>query len=203
MAKRTPKRKFSSLTPADAFDLFQRDNFMAWNLEAPPLPPSAILPAIFKRLEGFDLETSEAAKELRIDALFGEIIIRHEQMKIWKTAPLSTDTLNGFADYIIAPRRAFVRTPLLCAVEAKRDDFNLGAAQCVGEMYACQWLNAQESFSSNIYGIVSNGANWQFYKAASNGDLYRSPLLVITNLPQLLGALDAVFAACAALIGGK
>ena len=87
MAKRTPKRNFSSLTIADAFDLFQCDSFTVWNLDAPPLPPSDILIAIFKRLEGFDIEMSEAAKELLIDALFGEIIIRHEQMKIWKTAP--------------------------------------------------------------------------------------------------------------------
>ena len=203
MAKRTSKRKFSSLTLGDAFDLFERENFTLWNIDAPPLPPSDILVANFKRLEGFDVETSEPAKELLIDALFGEIIVRYEQMKIWKAAPLSTDALNGCADYLVAPRRAFVRAPLLCAVEAKRDDFEQGAAQCLGEMYACQWLNAQENFGSDIYGIVSNGSNWQFYKTGASGDLYRSPPLLITNLPELLGALDAIFAACAALVGGK
>ncbi len=209
MAKRITKRKFSSLTLNDSLKLFDRDDFIAWNLTAPLLPPTDILMAIFKRLEGFDLKKSEAAKELLIDALFGEIILRHDRLKIWKTEPLATDTLNGFADYLVAPRRAVVGAPLLCTVEAKRDDFEQGEAQCLGEMYACQWINAQENFGPDIYGIVSNGTTWQFYKTDASGDLYRSGVIsidnltMLDNLPQLLGAIDAVFAACAAVVGGK
>ena len=203
MAKRTTKRKFSSLTLGDALDLFQRENFIVWSLNAPPLPPSDILMANFKRLEGFDVETSEPAKELLIDALFGEIIVRYDQIKIWKAAPLSTDTLNGFADYLVAPRRAFVRTPLLCAVEAKRDNFEAGAIQCIAEMYACQWINQKDGFTADVHGIVSNGTGWQFYKTDATGSLYRSGVSSIKDLPELLGALDVVFAACAALVGGK
>lgn len=203
MAKRNAKRKFTSLTLSEALRLFQCENFTLWKIDAPALPPSDVLMEIFKRLEGFDVEMSEPAKELLIDALFGEIIVRHEAIKIWKAAPLATDTLNGYANYIIAPRRAFVRTPMLCAVEAKRDDFEAGAVQCIAEMYACQWLNEKDGFTADIYGIVSNGAGWQFYKTDAPGYLYRSGVSSMVNLPELLGALESVFAACAALVGGK
>jgi hypothetical protein len=42
---------------------------------------------------------------------------------------LSTDTLTGKADYVMAPHRAYLETPLLCVAEAKKDDFERGAAQ--------------------------------------------------------------------------
>ena len=118
-----------------------------------------------QRLESFDLQNSEAAKTLLIDALFAEIVPLHPKLKVWKSAPLETDTLTGIADYLIAPRRAYLATPLLCVTEAKRDDFERGRAQCLGEMYACIWNNRQRDQNVDVYGIVSNGQGWIFYKS--------------------------------------
>ena len=83
---------------------------------------------------------------------------------MWKGAALESDTLIGTADYLIAPKRAYLAYPLLCVTEAKRDDFEQGRTQCVAEMIACRDNNHREAFDTDVYGIVSNGQGWQFYK---------------------------------------
>ena len=84
-------------------------------------------------------------------------VSQHPNLKVWKAAVLNTDTLTGVADYLIAPRLAYLTTPLLCVVEAKRDDFERGRAQCLAEMVACRENNHHEGHDIEIFGIVSNG----------------------------------------------
>ena len=36
--------------------------------------------------------------------------------------------LTGQVDYLVAPKRAYLSTPLLCVVEAKKDDLKQGLA---------------------------------------------------------------------------
>lgn len=109
---------------------------------------------------------------------------------------METDTLIGVADYLIAPRRAYLETPLLCTVEAKRDDFDKGQVQCLAAMVACQWNNKQSGLDLEVYGIVSNGQGWQFYKLTQDSEPYATNLYSIEDLPGLLGALYVVCAAC-------
>jgi len=49
----------------------------------------------------------------------------------------------------------------------------------------------------NIFGIVSNGQAWQFYKLTLAGEIFETDLYVTSDLPELLGALDYVCAECA------
>ena len=173
------------------------EQFLLWALTAPPRPASVTLETNLHSLEAFDMKTSEAAKVLLIDFVFAAVVPLHPKLRIWKEALLTTDTLTGIADYLIAPKRAYLETPLLCVAEAKRDDFERGAAQCVAEMAACQWNNRQENHQCTVFGIVSNGQNWQFYKLTHANEIYESAIYPITNLPELLGVLDAVCRECA------
>ena len=180
--------------------LIPAQQFTAWPLAAASRPPSDTLLTNLRNLEAFDMKTSEASKVLLMDLVFAEIVSSHSQLRIWKEVILTTNTLTGVADYIIAPRRAYLETPLLCVTEAKRDDFERGAAQCIAEMVACQWNNRQENHRVNVFGIVSNGQDWQFYKLTEASIIYESPLYPIANLSVLLGVLDAVCQECAAAV---
>ena len=151
-----------------------------------------------RRLESFDLKSSEQAKTLLIDSLFSEIVPLHGGLKIWKAAVLNTDTLTGVAGYLMAPHRAYLETPLLCVAEANRDDFEQGAAQCIAEMVGCRWNNRQDDHDIDIFGIVSNGQIWQFYKLTQAGEIFETELFTIAFLPELLGALDYICGECAA-----
>ncbi len=168
-----------------------------WDLRASPRAPSATIQDYLRRLRVFDLETTEPAKMLLIDALMAEIVPNHPHLKIWKAVPLETDELTGTADYLVAPDYAYVRTPLLCVAEAKRDDFVQGRAQCIAEMVACRWHNRRADLETDVFGIVSNGQAWQFYQLSLGGEVLETPLYVTSDLPTLLGALDYVVAECA------
>jgi hypothetical protein len=192
------KRNYSGFTLKDAMKLIPAQQFHRWRLSAPPRPPSDFLIEDLRRLESFDLKSSEQAKTLLIDAMFSEIVPIHGKLKIWKAAVLNTDTLTGVADYLVAPHRAYLETPLLCVAEAKRDDFEQGAAQCIAELVGCQWNNRQEGHNIDVFGIVSNGQSWQFYKLTQSGEIFETDLYTTAFLPELLGALDYVCGECAA-----
>jgi hypothetical protein len=200
---RSPKQKqnYSAITLEEVMQLIGRDTLLHWQLSAPAKQPSDFFKEDMRRLEVFDLETSEQAKTLLIDALFAEIVHDHPKLKIWKAAVLNTDTLTGIADYLMAPNRAYLATPLLCVTEAKRDDFNKGRIQCLAEMYACQWNNRQRDHTSDIFGIVSNGQGWRFYKLELGGDVHETDQYGLNGLPDLLGALDYICSECVKYVG--
>lgn len=188
---------FSALTLKQAMQLVPAEDVLRWQIEGPPLAPSDVLNANLLRLEVFDLTNSEAAKILLIDVLLAEVVPRHPPLKIWKAEPLESDLLVGIADYLIAPKRAYVATPLLCVAEAKRDNFVQGRAQCIAEMVACRWNNLRDGLEIAVHGIVSNGNDWQFYKLTPTNDVYETTTYSLRALSELLGALDYVCAQCA------
>lgn len=190
-------RSFSALTLKEAMQMVPAENVEPWVLPGPSLAPSATLTDNLQRLQVFDLTNSEAAKHLLIDALFAEIVPHHPPLKIWKFEPLESDTLAGVADYLFAPRRMYAATPLLCVAEAKKDDFVQGRAQCIGEMVTCRWNNRRDKREIDVYGIVSNGQDWQFYKLTPQNAVWETNIYAISNLPELLGALSYVCAECA------
>ena len=181
----------------DAMALIGKDQVTKWNLNAPPRLPSDTLNEVLRRLEGFDTVGTEAAKLLLADALLIEIISFYPKLKVWKGAALESPTMTGFADYLITPQYAFVKTPLLCAAEAKRDDFLKGRAQCIAQMAACREENQAAGMDIDIFGFVTNGQTWQFYQLAVTGEVFGTSNYNIEDMPRLLGALDSICGECA------
>ena len=193
-------RSFSSLTPKEAFALVPAEDVTFWLPNVPSRAPSPVLMTVLERLQFFDLSGSEAGKLLLIDALLGEIVPPLQTLKIWKAAPLQSDKVFGVADYLIAPRRGYIDGPLLCVIEAKKDDFDAGRVQCIAEMTACLWNNEQKGQTGDVFGIVSNGHGWVFYQLAPGGPVLETELYAISDMPRLLGMLTYLCAACAARI---
>lgn len=190
------KRNFSGLTLREAMRYAGQGNFIPWQIGAEPRTPSVRLTETLERFDWFGVIYSEASKLLFIDALLVEIVPNFAHLRVWKDEPINTDTLVGVADYLLCPKLAYVETPLLCAIEAKKDDFTQGAAQCVGEMVACRNANKADGHDIDIYGIVSNGQTWEFYRLAQTGEIYQTAQYGMFALPELLGALYHVCAAC-------
>ena len=69
--------------------------------------------------------------------------------------------LTGRCDFLLSavPEAPVIVAPVVAVIEAKRDNFEAGIDQCGAELVAAQLFNAQPG---PIYGIVSNGALWQF-----------------------------------------
>lgn len=173
-----------------------------WIIETSPIAPSDFFQERLKRLEAFDLESDERSKELLIDAFCEEAIQRFPTLTIWKGATLEGDVTCGSDDYWIASRKRYLEAPLGCVVEAKRDDFEQGLVQCLVELQACQWQNAQLDTPIDILGTVTNGSLWQFYKLSTSGCVVETVSYGLNDLPAIFGALHNVFHQCEQNLAG-
>jgi hypothetical protein len=197
---KTPKSKkknFSSFTYAEAFKQLNLTHLIPWTIAAPPTSPSDFYQMRLDRLhKTFDLQSGKESKQLLIDAICEEAIHDFKKLKIWKGANLENETSCGIADYLIAQKKAYLEAPFLCIVEAKKDDFEKGTAQCLVGMQSCQWENKQVGSSIDAYGVVSNGAIWEFFKLALTGEVYQTLPYSISNISAVLGHLCYIFQQC-------
>jgi len=128
---------------------------------------------------------------------------RHDKLKIWFQKKLTFDeVLFGEPDYFISYRadeviQRLINSPLLAVIEAKKEDFAKGWAQCLAAMLACQKLNAADNHPNiTVYGIVSTGTMWQFAKL--EGQTFTQHILTysVSNPARVLGLLDYLFNEC-------
>jgi hypothetical protein len=94
----------------------------------------------------------------------------------------------------VAPQGIIYQIPLLCVVEAKKDDFEKGMAQCLVEMYACHQFN--NNVNIDIYGIVTNAISWEFYQFTSQNEVYKSLAHSESHLEDILGILHIILSQC-------
>jgi hypothetical protein len=193
--KSPKKRNFPSFTLSEAYKEVGIEELSEWQVNFKPIKPSDYFYENMRRLKVFDLTSNETAKTLIIDAFLEESLQPHRNLKAWKEPVLESETLNGIADYLIAKRRDYLDLPFLCAVEAKKDDFEQGLAQCLVEMKACKEANLTNGKDIDIFGIVTNGETWHFYKTEKNS-VYSSEPFISSDAAKLIGMLDYVFAEC-------
>ncbi|GAB4354052.1 MAG: hypothetical protein Fur0042_23000 [Cyanophyceae cyanobacterium] len=199
----TSKRKnFSGFTLAEAYQYLNLSELKPWELGNATQAPSDFFRERLRRLQAhFDLRYCEKSKELLIDAFCEEAIADLDRLKIWKGVKLETEQVTGNVDYLITERRDYVAAPFLCIVEAKKDDFEQGLAQCLVEMKACQTLNRDRAIV--VFGIVTNGDGWRFYRLDSSGQGYETGLYSNRNVDELLGALHTLFSQCSQHLAEK
>jgi hypothetical protein len=191
------KKNFSSFSYSEAFKQLNLTDLIAWNIDVPIVPRSAFFQERINRLEQmFNLQGYEESKKLLIDAICEEAMLTSSHLRIWKGAQLESNLLAGYVDYLVAERKGYLDIPLLCIIEAKKDDFEQGLAQCLVEMQTCQWQNQQADRAIDVLGIVTNGEGWQFYKLTIAGSVYGTPLYSVGDMELLLGRLRYVFELC-------
>ena len=81
--------------------------------------------------------------------------------------------------------------PYLLIVEAKQDNFDWGWGQCLAEMVAAQRLNGEAAIA--IFGIVSNGINWEFGKLEGKRFAHHPAPYSIFELKNLFAIVNYFF----------
>jgi hypothetical protein len=153
-------------------------------------------------IQNIDVRDEAARREVIIYPLLREIFRRYaDNLSLFSHRPLAIDDavenniLSGVPDYLVSSRSPLGRTvmgkPLLIVVEAKRDDFSLGWAQCLAEMIAAQKYNESDKIS--VYGIVTNGDAWEFGKLTQKLFMREPGVFPLRDLNELLGAVEFVF----------
>ena len=190
------KKAFSKFTRKEVFEYVGITHLVDWSIEFKSIAPSHDFQIHLERITCFDLEGSEEGKKLMIDAILTEAIQPFKQtLKIWKGATLEGDIAQGEADYLITPNKGYFDSPFLCVIEAKRDDFYQGLAQCLIEMKTCQWQNQQFGKTFDMFGIVTNGEGWKYFKLDQQA-AYETTLYSISDIAEIIGRLHYILTQC-------
>lgn len=191
------KKPFNKFTLAEAYNFLNLTNPIAWEISFLPIEPTPFFNEELKRLEAFDLESGERGKEVLIDSVLQEALTRRTKLKVWKEVHLKTNDLRGRTEYLLAQRFRILKNPFVCIAEAKKDDFQQGAAQCLLAMKASQIINLQSDFAIDIYGMVTNAFTWRFYRLTLQDRVFESKFYSFqTQTAVLFGILDSIFKAC-------
>ncbi len=149
-------------------------------------------------LDSIPVRFSEAARtETLIFPILKEAYKSYKDKYIlWIQRPIAYNKqLSGTPDYLIATKSplgiSVFETPFVAVVEAKKNDFEEGWGQCLAELVAVQKINGDEN--KTVYGIVTDGENWQFGKLQKALFTQNINSFNITELPKLFGAVHFIF----------
>ncbi len=122
-----------------------------------------------------------------------------EYFALWSHQPIEYDSeLSGIPDYMISKRSSLGKivfdSPFVAVVEAKKDDFTGGWAQCGLEMYAIQKINS--GYLKPLFGIVSNGETWEFGQLHEGTFTMFKERFDIAQLAILYNVISSIFERC-------
>lgn len=103
--------------------------------------------------------------------------------------------LKGSCDFLFTKTSycPFIKDPLFCIKEAKNDNFEKTIPSCIAQMYAIRLSNEKQNIPTNIiYGCVTTGYLWKFFKLEKQTVYHDIPLYTLSNLPKILGILQFI-----------
>ncbi len=168
----------------------------------PPLAMPDLLKADLQYITlNYPYNVSEAAiRETILFPILKEVWKRYDQtLMLWANKSISfSKELSGMPDYVVAKQshlgKIVFGSPLLAVVEAKKDDFEGGWAQCLLEMYTIQKINNNPNLP--VFGIVSNGDNWQFGKLENTQFTENTSDAFLQEMDNLFSTLIFFFELC-------
>ena len=123
----------------------------------------------------------------------------YEMLRIWSHVPYNVDQEKGLVgepDYLIAPKTKYgdMEIPLLCIIEAKKDNFEEGWTQALAEMVAASLQGGKICL-----GVVTTGNTWDFGKL-ENKIFIREPrkFSATVDLQEVFDVLNWTFSVAAA-----
>lgn len=111
----------------------------------------------------------------------------------------SSKGLTGNPDGIItrSDNQLYITSPIAVLVEAKKSDLGSGLAQCIAEMEAARLFNEKEENTiKTLYGIVTDGALWQFLSLTNNIATIDSYLYSFGEGRQIIAILKSFINDC-------
>jgi hypothetical protein len=144
--------------------------------------------------------TEKARSEFIIAPVFLELRRQaEEKISIFSGIEFNVDKklkLTGACDFLVSRStyQKVLESPVIIAVEAKRQDFEKGYDQCFAEMIAARIFNEREGKPiKRIYGTVTTGDVWRFLMLEGDKALIETVSFDIReDLERILGILWAM-----------
>jgi hypothetical protein len=163
--------------------------------------PSSLSIELDYALNNIPYKTSETAiRENIMYPILKEVFkIYDDTLMIWSNKTITFDKdLGGIPDYLITKQsplgKVVFGSPLLAVVEAKKDDFEGGWAQCLLEMYTIQKINNRPEIP--VFGIVSNGDFWEFGRLLNSQFVYHHESYTLSQRDMLFSVINTFFYQC-------
>ncbi len=144
------------------------------------------------------INTESARQALIVDHVLMELN-QHVNISFFLENTFNIDSskgLTGNPDGIISysDNQLYITSPVVVLVEAKKSDLGSGLAQCIAEMEAARIFNEKEDNNiPTVYGVVTDGALWQFLSLKDNIAIVDSYLYHFGDGSQIVGILKSFF----------
>lgn len=163
--------KFKTIAQAKiAFGLLviEGDRFLP---KTDPVQPSVTLQDYLH--ESLPLVATSGSEKARSEGIIYPVLMEvrralNREVSLFSGEEFNVDEsvgLNGVCDFLLTRSRQIleISAPAVVIVEAKKTDLKLGLGQCIAEMVAAQKFNEDQGEPIPvIYGVVSNGNQWQY-----------------------------------------
>ncbi len=142
-----------------------------------------------------NIATEKARSELLIMPVFVELYKQTQgRISLFSGVEFNIDKaqdLVGVVDFLLArsTSRSVVEAPVVAVTEAKRDDFDKGATQCLGEMVAARIFNQRHNYEMEVFGVITNGTVWQFARFVREDLVEVSGDFTIQDVAKIMGIL--------------
>jgi hypothetical protein len=166
--------------------------------DIPEIEPSGFLQETlqFNLPLALEINSEKARSELIVAPILVEIKKRlPERMSLFSGREFNVDPargLSGYCDFLISrsPEQLIIESPVIALVEAKNDNIQSGLGQCMAETIAAQIFNQrQENDIQTIYGVVTTGSIWKFFKLEGIAIEIDTDEYFINNVAKILGIL--------------
>ena len=166
--------------------------------DIPEIEPSSFLQETlqFNLPLALEINSEKARSELIVAPILVEIKkLLPERMSLFSGREFNVDPargLSGYCDFLISrsPEQLVIESPVIALVEAKNDNIQSGLGQCMAETIAAQIFNQrQENDIQTIYGVVTTGSIWKFFKLEGTAIEIDTSEYFINNVAKIIGLL--------------
>lgn len=191
---------FTLETVRKAFDIEEVDIVGLFS-DSEPMAPSELLTAVLAR--NVPLATAIGTEKAKSEMIVADVLVElREQLNLsislFSGIDFNVDNesgLIGVCDFLISlsPVQFVLEAPVIVLVEAKKDDLEVGLGQCVAEMIAAQYFNAERGNDvPRIYGAITSGREWRFLKLEAKKLYIDMAIYPIAQCDKILGVLASM-----------
>jgi hypothetical protein len=159
----------------------------------PALPVSPTLQTALERANELVLRTEKAKSEWIVAPILLEIrLLTDRFFTIFSGDNLPADDeagLRGECDFILAKDTGTfdINYPILCVVEAKKNDPDIGIPQCAAQLIGARIFNLRKGISPpSLYGCVTTADEWVFMRLTNNELVIDSRKYYLVEIGELL-----------------
>lgn len=164
-----------------------------------PVPISAWLQETLDRGMPLALVSEKARSEfIIVPILLTSRELSQNRVAIYSGQRLDVDAtsgLTGECDFILTATAPLpvMQAPVICIVEAKKNDIESGLGQCAAQMLGAQRLNQHEGTGiETVYGCVTTGEAWQFLRLNQTTLELDTERYYINEVETILAVLQAI-----------